>query len=88
MPTSLIMLNRMPTHHLGNSLSLSTLLCDYKNFIISIGNRLPKIIIIKIEKNNNNNTCISFSISLSRVKMNILLLFLCFISGDKVKLEF
>ena len=36
-------------------LSLSTLLCDYKNFIISIGNRLPKIIIIK---NNNNKKII------------------------------
>ena len=31
MPTSLIILNRMPAHHLGNPLSLSTLLCDYKS---------------------------------------------------------
>ena len=47
----LIMLTNLASQCFVNKTRLrSPLLCDYKNFIISIGNRLPKMIILKILK--------------------------------------
>ena len=77
----LIMLTNLASQCFVNKTWLrAPLLCDYKNFIISIGNRLPKMIILKILKKiikkKKKTPCISLSISLSIVKMNIWLLFL------------